>query len=177
MEEIQGRIDECVFTCGAEYDSEEFLELSKRIGRVDDKAHRELMLDMLDKCQDACKRLGVLLGDMEYIRDRLSDLDKAWERECNARGGPPAPPAPPPTPSLKQLIEMSGKSNQELASLIGVNQTALSRWVRGVNMPNGRSMKDLARVFFGDETRLADIREACEPHLRAYERLQREING
>lgn len=48
---------------------------------------------------------------------------------------------------IKELRKKSGLSQQELARICGVHQTAVSQWEKGRTQPDRESVKTLAKVF------------------------------
>ena len=48
---------------------------------------------------------------------------------------------------LKTLMDLARLSQQDVADAVGVHQTQVSKWVRGVNTPDIFQGKALARVF------------------------------
>lgn len=48
---------------------------------------------------------------------------------------------------LKQLRKSKGLSQEELAKMIPVNQTAISQWERGITTPNPNALKRLCQIF------------------------------
>ena len=48
---------------------------------------------------------------------------------------------------FKQLRKQHGYSQQELADLLFVNQTAVSQWERGVTTPNKTTLLKLAKLY------------------------------
>lgn len=48
---------------------------------------------------------------------------------------------------IKELRKAAGLTQQELATYLGVNQTAISQWERGVTSPGGELLLELSRYF------------------------------
>lgn len=48
---------------------------------------------------------------------------------------------------IKEERKKAGLSQQELAKMIPVNQTAISQWERGVTTPNPNALKRLCQIF------------------------------
>lgn len=49
--------------------------------------------------------------------------------------------------SLRELRKKAGLSQQQLSELLGVNQTAISQWERGVTTPSSRMLIKLSQIF------------------------------
>lgn len=48
---------------------------------------------------------------------------------------------------IKEQRKKAGLSQQELANMIPVNQTAVSQWERGITTPNPNALKKLCQIF------------------------------
>lgn len=48
---------------------------------------------------------------------------------------------------LRKLRKEKGLSQQELSELLGVNQTAISQWERGITTPSSRMLLQLSQLF------------------------------
>lgn len=48
---------------------------------------------------------------------------------------------------IRELRKSHGLSQQALASLLSVNQTAVSQWERGVTTPSATAMNDLCKLW------------------------------
>ena len=49
--------------------------------------------------------------------------------------------------SLRKLRKDKGLSQQGLAELLDVNQTAISQWERGITSPSSRMLLKLSQIF------------------------------
>lgn len=49
--------------------------------------------------------------------------------------------------TLRRLLDLHGFTQQRLADRLGVNQSAVSKWVKGTNMPNGPTRKLIAEAL------------------------------
>ena len=63
---------------------------------------------------------------------------------------------------FKEMRKKSGYSQQELANLLFVNQTAISQWERGVTSPNKTSLAKLCELFNVSSDYLLGIDESSE---------------
>lgn len=58
--------------------------------------------------------------------------------------------------SLRELRKRAGLSQQQLSELLGVNQTAISQWERGVTTPSSRMLMKLSQIFMTSPSVLLD---------------------
>lgn len=58
--------------------------------------------------------------------------------------------------SLRELRKGAGLSQQQLSELLGVNQTAISQWERGVTTPSSRMLMKLSQIFMTSPSALLD---------------------
>lgn len=72
---------------------------------------------------------------------------------------------------IKKYRELSGLSQKQFASLIGVSNSRLSNWEIGVNRPDVDSLKDICRVLKVSPSALLDI----EPSPNEFTALERKI--
>lgn len=63
---------------------------------------------------------------------------------------------------FKEMRKKFGYSQQELANLLFVNQTAISQWERGVTSPNKTSLAKLCELFSVSSDYLLGIDESSE---------------
>ncbi len=63
---------------------------------------------------------------------------------------------------IKELRQNAKLSQQELADLIGVNQTAVSQWERGATIPRLPQIKKLCAVFHVSEVFLLHLEDVTE---------------
>lgn len=49
--------------------------------------------------------------------------------------------------TIRELREAKSLSQVELASLMGVDQTAVSQWERGITQPRADKLPELARIL------------------------------
>lgn len=59
--------------------------------------------------------------------------------------------------TIKELRNRQGLSQQKLAELLGVNQTAVSQWERGITTPSSHMLLRLSHIFNIPPNRLLDI--------------------
>lgn len=67
---------------------------------------------------------------------------------------------------LKELRNKYGYSQQELANILFVNQTAVSQWERGVTTPNKASLAKLCELFHVSADYLLEIEEPVQKGVK-----------
>lgn len=78
--------------------------------------------------------------------------------------------------SLRELRRRNGFSQQDLADLLGVNQTAISQWERGITTPSSRMLLKLSQIFYINPCELLDT-EAISPYQWDDPKLVQAVSG